>query len=62
MALQVGLPAAAAWGWEVAPSMCYIGQGMIMGPKTALSMFAGAILGAPAALVLTELSCVAEFL
>ncbi|KAK9902795.1 hypothetical protein WJX75_006292 [Coccomyxa subellipsoidea] len=40
-----GLPAATAWGWELAPSMGYIGQGMIMGPKTALSMFGGAVLG-----------------
>ncbi|BDA51281.1 Putative oligopeptide transporter YGL114W [Coccomyxa sp. Obi] len=41
----IGLPAATAWGWEVAPAMGYIGQGMIMGPKTALSMFGGAVLG-----------------
>ncbi|EIE19928.1 OPT superfamily oligopeptide transporter [Coccomyxa subellipsoidea C-169] len=41
----VGLPAATAWGWEVAPAMGYMGQGMIMGPKTALSMFGGAVLG-----------------
>lgn len=40
-----GLPAATAWGWEVAPSAGYIGQGMIMGPRTSLSMLAGAIFG-----------------
>ena len=43
----VGLPAATAWGWELAPSMGYIGQGMIMGPRTAVSMLLGAIAGAP---------------
>ncbi len=42
----LGLPAATAWGWEVAPAMGYIGQGMIMGPKTSLSMLGGALLGA----------------
>lgn len=42
----LGLPAATAWGWEVSPSMGYVGQGMIMGPKTALSMLGGALLGA----------------
>ena len=41
----VGLPAATAWGWELAPSMGYIGQGMIMGPRTAVSMLLGAIAG-----------------
>lgn len=41
----LGWPAATAWGWEVAPSMGYVGQGMIMGPKTAVSMLAGAVAG-----------------
>lgn len=41
----VGLPAATAWGWVLQPSAGYIGQGMIMGPKTAWSMMAGAITG-----------------
>lgn len=39
------LPAATAWGWVLQPSAGYIGQGMIMGPKTAWSMFAGALTG-----------------
>ena len=42
----VGLPGVTAWGWEIAPSMGYIGQGMIMGPRTAVSMLLGAITGA----------------
>eukprot|EP00879_Flechtneria_rotunda_P019423 GHRR01020401.1.p1 GENE.GHRR01020401.1~~GHRR01020401.1.p1 ORF type:complete len:360 (+),score=103.69 GHRR01020401.1:512-1591(+) len=41
----LGLPAATAWGWVLQPSMGYIGQGMIMGPKTAWSMMAGALTG-----------------
>ena len=41
----VGLRAATAWGWELAPSMGYVGQGMIMGPRTAFSMLAGAVTG-----------------
>jgi len=40
------LPAATAWGWVLQPSAGYIGQGMIMGPKTAWSMMAGAVTGA----------------
>lgn len=41
----LGLPAATAWGWVLQPSAGYVGQGMIMGPKTAWSMMAGAITG-----------------
>jgi hypothetical protein len=41
----VNLPAATAWGWVLQPSAGYIGQGMIMGPKTAWSMMAGAVTG-----------------
>lgn len=41
----IGLPGAAEWGWEFAPAMGYIGQGMIMGPRTAASMLVGALLG-----------------
>lgn len=41
----LGLPAATAWGWVLQPSAGYIGQGMIMGPKTAWSMMAGAVTG-----------------
>ena len=47
MATWIGFPAATRWGWELAPSMGYIGQGMIMGPKTAISMLIGAVLGVP---------------
>lgn len=43
------LQAATRWGWVLTPSMGYIGQGMIMGPRTAFSMLAGAIAGAPPA-------------
>ena len=39
------LPAATAWGWYLQPSAGYIGQGMIMGPKTAWSMMGGAVTG-----------------
>lgn len=45
MASWVGLRVVTDWGWEVTPSMGYIGQGMIMGPKTAFSMLAGAVVG-----------------
>eukprot|EP00891_Asterochloris_glomerata_P000998 jgi/Astpho2/998/fgenesh1_pg.00016_%23_158_t len=41
----VGLQSATAWGWVLAPSMGYVGQGMIMGPRTAFSMLGGAIAG-----------------
>ncbi|KAK9840796.1 hypothetical protein WJX81_005265 [Elliptochloris bilobata] len=41
----LGWPTATAWGWKVNTSLGYVGQGMIMGPKTALSMLAGALLG-----------------
>jgi len=37
--------AAAAWGWEIVPAFGYVGQGMIMGPRTTLSMLAGALVG-----------------
>ncbi|KAL3133453.1 OPT superfamily [Trebouxia sp. C0009 RCD-2024] len=45
IATWVGLRVVTDWGWEVTPSMGYIGQGMIMGPKTAFSMLAGAVVG-----------------
>lgn len=38
-------PAATPWGWEIAPAVGYVGQGMIMGPKTCASMLLGAIVG-----------------
>ncbi|KAF8059133.1 oligopeptide transporter [Scenedesmus sp. PABB004] len=41
----IGLPSATAWGWVLQPSPGYLGQGMIMGPKTAWSMAAGAVIG-----------------
>lgn len=49
----VGLPGLTAWGWELAPSLGYVGQGMIMGPRTAVSMLLGAIAGTK---VCTDLS------
>lgn len=45
VASWLGFTQVTAWGWEVTPSMGYIGQGMIMGPKTAFSMLAGAVAG-----------------
>ena len=41
----LGWEAASRWGWVLYPSPGYIGQGMIMGPRTCLSMLAGAIVG-----------------
>jgi len=41
----IGMSAAAAWGWELVPAFGYVGQGMIMGPRTTLSMLAGALVG-----------------
>lgn len=45
VASWLGMRVVTDWGWEVTPSMGYIGQGMIMGPKTAYSMLAGAVVG-----------------
>lgn len=45
IATWLGLPALTAWGWELTPSAGYIGQGMIMGPRTVASMLAGAVVG-----------------
>lgn len=45
VASWMGMAGVTAWGWEITPSMGYIGQGMIMGPKTAFSMLAGAVAG-----------------
>ena len=45
VATWLGLKLMTDWGWELTPSMGYIGQGMIMGPKTAFSMLAGAVVG-----------------
>ena len=42
---SAALQSATAWGWVLAPSMGYVGQGMIMGPRTAFSMLGGAIAG-----------------
>ena len=41
----IGLPGVTAWGWELSPSLGYVGQGMIMGPRSAVSMLLGAIAG-----------------
>eukprot|EP00656_Telonema_subtile_P002509 TRINITY_DN11115_c0_g1_i1.p1 TRINITY_DN11115_c0_g1~~TRINITY_DN11115_c0_g1_i1.p1 ORF type:complete len:528 (-),score=107.01 TRINITY_DN11115_c0_g1_i1:8-1591(-) len=40
----VGLPALSVWHWTIRPSFAYVGQGMIMGTRAALSMLAGAVL------------------
>ena len=40
-----GWRAATVWGWELSPALGYVGQGMIMGPRTANSMLAGALAG-----------------
>ncbi|CAG9467822.1 unnamed protein product [Pedinophyceae sp. YPF-701] len=39
----VGVGRAAAWGWVLQPSAGYIGQGIIMGPRTGFSMLGGAV-------------------
>ncbi len=63
VASWLGMRVVTDWGWEVTPSMGYIGQGMIMGPKTAFSMLAGAVVGTvndtptPDALWQVKLSC-----
>lgn len=41
----VGLPALTTFCWTITPSLSYVGQGMIMGPKTGLSMMLGALFG-----------------
>mmetsp|Transcript_44105 Transcript_44105/g.64820 ORF Transcript_44105/g.64820 Transcript_44105/m.64820 type:complete len:676 (+) Transcript_44105:42-2069(+) len=41
----LGLPALTAWSWTLQPSPSYFGQGLIMGPKTAVSMLLGTIVG-----------------
>lgn len=37
--------AASKWGWYFTPSLSYVGQGIIMGPQTTISLFAGAVAG-----------------
>jgi OPT family oligopeptide transporter len=37
--------AASRWGWYITPSLSYVGQGIIMGPQTTISLFAGAVFG-----------------
>lgn len=41
----LGVPALTAWSWTLQPSPSYFGQGLIMGPKTAVSMLLGTIVG-----------------
>ena len=41
----LGYPVLTAWSWTVQPSPSYFGQGLIMGPKTAVSMFLGTLVG-----------------
>jgi len=40
-----GAPSATEYGWTLSPSMAYVGQGLIMGPHTVLSMLLGAVAG-----------------
>ena len=42
---SLGWSAPGHWGWVLQPSMGYIGQGVLMGPRVALSMLLGAIVG-----------------
>eukprot|EP00964_Phaeocystis_antarctica_P067148 scaffold40637_cov66-Phaeocystis_antarctica.AAC.3 len=39
----VCLPTLSAWHWTIRPSLSYVGQGIIMGPRSALSMLGGAL-------------------
>ena len=39
----VCLPTLSAWHWTLRPSLSYVGQGIIMGPRSALSMLGGAL-------------------
>lgn len=41
----IGLPGVTAFYWSFTPSLSYVGQGMIMGPKTGVSMMLGAVFG-----------------
>jgi len=41
----LGLPVLTAWSWTLQPSPSYFGQGLIMGPKTAVSMLLGTVVG-----------------
>ena len=41
----LGWSTPSSWGWDLYPSPGYIGQGMIMGPRTCLSMLGGALTG-----------------
>ncbi|KAI9746171.1 MAG: hypothetical protein M1818_000852 [Claussenomyces sp. TS43310] len=40
-----GLTLAQSWLWTLNPSLAYVGQGIIMGPATAMHMLVGAIVG-----------------
>jgi putative OPT family oligopeptide transporter len=40
----IGLPILSRWHWTLRPTLSYVGQGMIMGPKSVLSMFLGAVI------------------
>jgi OPT family oligopeptide transporter len=41
----IGLPSLTMFSWTLTPSLSYVGQGMIMGPKTGISMMLGALFG-----------------
>ena len=40
----VGLPALTSWRWTLRPQLSLVGQGMIMGPRSAFSLLLGAII------------------
>lgn len=40
-----GLPVFTEFMWVITPSFSYVGQGMIMGQRTCISMFLGAVIG-----------------
>jgi OPT family oligopeptide transporter len=39
------IPSASEWGWFLSPTLSYVGQGIIMGVPTTLSMLLGAFVG-----------------
>ena len=41
----IGLDLFTEWQWVLTPSFSYVGQGMIMGQRSAVSMFVGALVG-----------------
>lgn len=41
----IGLPVLTDWLWTIQPSPSYVGQGLIMGPRVAISMLLGTVVG-----------------